>query len=205
MSGFNVLSDVSQQLRSQFFQALDAAPGMDFSLTSAAANITLDAPQDDLAESVQASLYLYHIDLDKHLRGQRPLADRTRDDLFHNPPMPVQLRYLFTPTASSAETNLSILGRVLQHVHDHPTITSLNGTPMDDSRGAASPALRLRPDLLSLEQLTQLWNALSQPYRLSASFLVEVVAIDSGLAPRRAGRVNEVVRGTGLIPAEETR
>lgn len=203
MSGFNIIHDVSIELRSQLFGALQATPGSDFSLTSAAASITLDPPQDDLASTVRASLFLYHIERDKHLLGQRPLPHRTRDDLFYNPPLPLQLRFMFTPLAGSEEDNLSIVGRVLQHVHDTPNITSLRGIPMDDSRGAASAVLRMRPDFLSLEQLTQMWNALSQPYRLSVAFLVEIVAIDSGLPARRAGRVRELTQGIGLRDTDE--
>lgn len=202
MSGFNVIHNVSLELRSQIFTALETTPGSDFSLTAAATNITLQPPQDGLADAVAASLFLYHVDLSKHLRGQRPLADRTRDDLFHNPPLPLQLRYMFTPLQTTEEDNLSLVGRVMQHFHDTPVITSLSGTPLDDSRGGASPALRVRPDLLSLEQLTQMWSALSQPYRLSVAFLVEVVAIDSGLAPRRAPRVGAVTQGAGLMERE---
>ncbi len=203
MSGFNVIHDVSLELRSQIFGALQSAPGSTFSLTNPATNITLQPPQEGLAQAVHASLFLYHLDIDKHLRGQRPLPHRTRDDLFYNPPLPLQLRFMLTPLRETEEDNLSIIGRIMQHFHDHPTVTSLSGVPLDDSRGGASPALRVRPDMLSLEQLTQMWNALSQPYRLSAAFLVEVVAIDSGLPARRAGRVNEVTRGTGLAERAE--
>jgi hypothetical protein len=198
MSGFNVIHDVGLELRSQIFGALQATPGSDFSLTTEAENITLQPPQDGLADAVRASLFLYHIDLDKHLRGQRPLADRTRDDLYHKPPLPLQLRFVFTPLRSTEEDNLSLLGRVLQHFHDTPDITSLGGMPLDDSRGGASPVLRIRSDMLSLEQLTQLWNALSRPYRLSVAFLVEVVAIDSGLPAQRARRVEQITQGVGL-------
>ena len=203
MSGFNVIHDVGLELRSQIFGALQSAPGSDFSLTTEAENITLQPPQDGLADAVRASLFLYHIDLDKHLRGQRPLADRTRDDLYHKPPLPLQLRFIFTPLRSTEEDNLSLMGRVLQHFHDSPDITTLNGTPLDDSRGGASPVLRIRSDMLSLEQLTQLWNALSRPYRLSVAFLVEVVAIDSGLPAQRARRVEQVTQGVGLAPNPE--
>lgn len=203
MSGFNVIHDVSLELRSQIFAALQTTPGAIFSLSTEANSITLLPPQDGLADTVVASLFLYHLDIDKHLRGQRPLPDRTRDDLFFNPPLPLQLRFILTPLQTAEEDNLSLIGRVMQHFHDAPTITTLNGTPMDDSRGAASPALRIRPDMLSLEQLTQMWNALSQPYRLSVSFLVEVIAIDSGLPARRAGRVGEMTQGVGLKPREE--
>jgi len=203
MSGFNVIHDVSLELRSQIFKALQTTPGSNFSLTSEAENITLQPPQDGLADAVRASLFLYHIELDKHMRGRRPLPDRTRDDLYFNPPQSLQLRFIFTPLRASEEDNLSLIGRVLQHFHDAPVINSLGGTPLDDSRGGASAALRVRPDMLSLEQSTQLWNALSRPSRLSAVFLVEIVAIDSGLPAQRALRVDRISQGTGQIQRKE--
>lgn len=204
MSGFNVIHDVSLELRSQIFQALLATPGSDFNLTTEAENITLTPPSEGLADTVQASLFLYHLDIDKHLRGQRPLPDRARDDRFYQPPLPLQLRYMFTPLADTEEDNLSLLGRVMQHMHDTPVLTALGGVPLDDSRGGASAALRVRADMLTLEQLTQMWNALSRPYRLSVGFLVEVVAIDSGLPARIGRRVGEIAQGTGLLERAET-
>jgi hypothetical protein len=203
MSDFNVIHNVSLELRSQIFAALDTTPMADFGLTGGIESITLQAPLESLADSIRASLFLYHVDIDKHLRNQRPLPDRARDDQSFKPPLPLQLRYLFTPLATAEEDGHALLGRVMQHFHDAPVMTTLGGTALDDSRGGATAALRIKPDMLSLEQLAQLWNALSSPFRLSVAFMVETIAVDSGLPARSAPRVDEFVRATGLMKREE--
>lgn len=201
MSGFGVIHDVSLELRRQVFTVLSATPGTDFFLDDEGTNITFSAPGDDLPEGTMASLYLYHLDVDKHLRNQRPLPDRSAADLFHRPPLPLQLRYLFTPVGDQEDNNHLLLGRVLQHFHDAPSFATLSGEPVGDSRGGASPELRVRTEMLSLEQLAQIWNALSTPYRLSLPLLIEIVAVDSAAPPRRTPRVETLVPALGKAEA----
>ncbi|MEV8467474.1 DUF4255 domain-containing protein [Fluviibacterium sp. DFM31] len=203
MSSFSIVHDVSQELRQQIFAALDSAPDVDFSLTSAAANISLSPPNDISDSSVLASLYLYHVDIDRHLRNQRPLPDPGRADAFRLPPLPLQLRYLLTPVDDDELNNQLLLGRVIQLFHDAPIVSALGGAGIGDSFGGASAELRVRPDLLSMEQLSQVWSAFSTPYRLSVTLLVEVVAVDSALPPRRQPRVSEKVVATGLKERED--
>lgn len=198
MAGFGVIRDISRELQRQVFVAFDTTPDVDFSLDGALARISLSPPgADALAEDAVASLYLYHLELDKHLRNQPPLPDPQADDRFRKPPLPLVLRYLFTPLTDSEETNQLLIGRLVQHFHDAPAVAVLDGVPLGDSFGGASPALRVRPDLLSLEQLSQLWNAFSEPYRVAVSLMVEVVAIDSALPPARDRRVEELIAGLG--------
>jgi len=202
MSGFGVVHDVTLELRRQIYAALTATPEADFSLDNEATDISLSAPRDDLPEAVVACLYLYHLDIDKHLRNQRPLPDRESADLFHRPPLPLQLRYLFTPVGEQEDGNHLLLGRVLQHFHDAPSFATLSGEPVGDSRGGASRELRVRTEMLSLEQLAQIWNALSTPFRLSLPLLVEVVAVDSAAPPRRTPRVETLVPAIGKMGAQ---
>ena len=180
---------------------LTATPEADFGLDNDATDISLSAPSDELGEDVVACLYLYHLDIDKHLRNQRPLPDRDAAELFHRPPLPLQLRYLFTPVGGAEDANHLLLGRVLQHFHDVPSFSTLSGAPVGDSRGGASRELRVRAEMLSLEQLAQIWNALSTPFRLSLPLLVEVVAVDSAAPARRTPRVETLVPAVGKMGA----
>lgn len=197
MASFDILQDVSTELRRQIFDALEATPDTDFGLQGSIERITLQSPGDQIPSNVVASLYLYHLEIDPNLRNQPYLPDRASDDRFRRPPLPLQLRYLFTPVDSDEGLNQLLLGRVLQHFHDFPNFGEVAGTPIGDAFGGASPEVRVKPDLLSLEQLSQMWNAFSQPYRIALSLLVEVVALDSGQPPLRRGRVGEVLTATG--------
>ena len=56
---------------------------------------------------------------------------------------------------------------------------------------------------LSLEELTRIWEALREPYRLSVCYLVRVTRVDSHRASERA-RVVEAASDYGGVPANAT-
>jgi hypothetical protein len=198
MSSFSIVQDTGLELRRRIFDALETTPDTDFGLNGNIDRIRIAPPGEDLPQNSVAALFLYHIDIDRHLRNQRPLPDRDDPSLQRKPPLPLQFRFLFTPVDDDDSINHLILGRVLQHFHDHPFITTIAGQPLDDSFGGATPALRVKPDMLTVEQLSQLWNALSAPFRLSIAFLVDIAAVDSGGPPPRSPRVEELLAATGL-------
>lgn len=199
MSAFSIVHDVSIELQSQIANSLKNTPDVDFDLGAGVDKISLVSPGEKIADDTIASLYLYHLDIDKFQRNQRLLPDSTSDRAFRRPPLPLQLRYLFTPVGDDEPTNHLVLGRVMQHFHDNPVFSTLSGVPVGNSFGGASREIRVRPDMLSLEQLTQMWSAFSSPYRAAVSFLVEVVAIDSGQPPVEIVRSGEVIPATGLM------
>lgn len=198
MSNFTIIHEIARELRARIFEALRTAPGVDFHLTDVDNNILIEPFTDKSGPAVKAFLYLYHLDINKSLRNQRMLPQPGQADEFRTPPLPLQLRFLFTPVEDGEGTQLLILGRVLQYFHDYPELSSLAGEPLDDSFGGASAELRVRPEMLSVEQLTQIWSAFNQPYRLTAAFLVEVVAVDSAKAPARIPRVVDASAAVGM-------
>lgn len=199
MSTFAVIHDTSIELQLQIANALRNTPDVDFDLGSGVGKISLISPGEKFPEDTVASLYLYHLEIDKFLRNQRLLPDPVSDRQFRKPPLPLQLRYLLTPLGDDEPTNHLVLGRVLQHFHDNPVFSTVSGVPVGNSFGGASREIRVRPDMLSLEQLTQMWSAFSAPYRAAVSFLVEVIAIDSGQSPVEIVRTAEVIPATGLM------
>lgn len=198
MSSFSIIQDTGLELRRRIVAALDATPDTDFGLTGNLDRIRIAPPNGDLPSGTLASLFLYHLDIDRHLRNQRPLPDRESASIQHKPPLPLLFRFIFTPVDDADTVNHLILGRVLQYFHDNPFVATIAGQPLDDSFGGAAPVLRVKPDMLTVEQLTQLWNALSTPFRLSVSFLVDIAAVDSADPPRHAPRVDELLAATGI-------
>jgi hypothetical protein len=199
VSGSSVISEITVEIRRQLFDAFTASPDHDLGLTSVD-DISLKAPKD-LGQDAVASLYLYRFAPDEHLRNQPPLPDRTNHDLLRRPPFPLRLHYLFTPVSDEEDVNQILVGRLLQHFHDFPSFTTLSGVPIGDSHGGASPALRVVPESLTLEQLSQLWTAFSASLRAAAPIRVETVAIDSAQPPRRAPRTNQLVAAIGRAGA----
>jgi hypothetical protein len=200
MSGYTIIQDATLELRRRIYSALTSAPDADFGMTAPETDITLSPPRDEMTDSPRLSLFLYHIEPDGHLRNQNLLAAGQEGLRF--PPMPLQLNYLITPLDDEEDQNHLILGRIVQHFHDQPFLSSLNGTPLDDSHGGSSPRLRIAFETLSSEQLSQVWHALNTGYRLSVAYTVRVVAIDSDQGVADARRVVDAHTAVGLIEAE---
>ncbi len=198
MSAFSVVHDISIELQAQIADALRATPDVDFGVGGNNDKISLISPGGKIDPNAIASLYLFHLDIDKFQRNQRLLPDPVNERAFRRPPLPLQLRYLFTPVGDDEPTNHLLIGRTLQHFHDNPVFSTLSGIPVGNSFGGASREIRVRPDMLSLEQLTQMWSAFSAPFRAAISFLVEVVAIDSGQPPVEIVRADQVIPAVGL-------
>jgi hypothetical protein len=171
VSAYTVINDVSLELRRRIFAAMNSAVGVTLGFTDESTNIVLDPPHDTPDNATRMSLYLYHIGINNVQRNQRLLAQPGRDDEQRLAPLPLVLKYLATPV-DDEESNQMVMGRLLQFIYDNPKLDSLDNQPLGDSFGGASRFLRVVPDLLNVEQLTQLWNAFNQPYRLSLAFQV---------------------------------
>ncbi len=190
MPGFSALNDVARELQAQFVSALSGAPDIDFSVSNT--NLILGPPSDDPGPGVVASLYLYHINIDPHLRNHQSEPDVLDPTLMIPPPLFLQFRFLFVPLAKNEDHNQLMLGRILQHFHDHPTFQPVPGSPLAAHRSGAPEQIRVRYDLASHSELAALWSGFSRPYRLSAGFLVETLAIDSSRAAQKVPRVGTV-------------
>jgi Pvc16 N-terminal domain len=123
MSTHTVLREVSLRLREILLAGLAGDPdvGADFegmnaiSLASPATVANQGGPEDRPALSV----YLYQVSPSAYLRNQ-PLLASGPDEQRH-PPLPLDLRYLITPSGAVASDDLVILGRVIQTLEANTT------------------------------------------------------------------------------------
>lgn len=201
MPSFSVLLDISQELQAQVIAALESVSDAD--LSASTSTILLSPPSGDLPDAAAAILYLYHIAIDPYLRNQRLLADAVDPSLFIRPPLPLQLRFLFVPLTKKEDTNQLMLGRVIQHFHDQPTFRPTPGSALATNRGGVPEMIRVRPDFMGFEPLSQLWTAFSRPFRLSAGFLVDIAAVDSGEPAQSTTRVGKSFTVSGKKTAED--
>jgi hypothetical protein len=140
-------------------------------------------PQMTEANTQGLSAWLYRVARDEDrlnapdvrvgLNGVRP------------PPLPLRVHYLMTPisadtTSAGRETEQVIMGRVLQVFNDHPI---LRGTDLQDDFVGTDTVLHVRLEPLSLQDVYDIWDALEGAYRLSISYEVSIVKIDSGAQP----------------------
>lgn len=177
MSAFTIIRDVTLEIRRRVFESLNSAQDVTLNFTNETTNIVFTPPQEIPQNGARLSLYLYHIGVNGSLRNQRLLPQSGRLDEQCLPPLPLELHYLATPM-DDEENNQLIIGRLLQFIYDQPIITTLNNEPLGESFGGGSSRLRITPELMNVDQLSQLWNAFNQPFRLSIAFQVDV-AVDS--------------------------
>jgi hypothetical protein len=144
------------------------------------------------------SLWLYRVTRDESLTNVAParLGPRT----LRRTPLPLRLHYLVTPVASSddggPEMEQTILGRVLQSFYD---TSLLRGALLRDDFQNTDIELNVRLETLSVDELSRIWQALTAPMRLSASYEVSVVSIASELPDETITPVLVAVPDYGTI------
>ena len=130
------------------------------------------------------SLWLYRVARNQDLLNHPPVRPAP-DRLLHHA-LPIDLYYLVTPLAAQPTDEQALMGRVLQVFNDHAT---LRGGDLRDSLSGSPEELRLMLEALSLEELTRVWHSLQESYQLSASYLVQLVSIDSEREPLQTAPV----------------
>lgn len=191
MIGFQAIGELTEALRTDIAASLTSANDMDLAVGPAA--ISLDPPGGDRPEGTVAHLYLYHFEVDPHLRNGGSIAAHPSDpELLSRAPLPLHLRYLFVPIAEDAGTNHAILGRVLQHLRDVSRLRPAPGSTLATVSGHPG-AYRIRLDQAGWSEQSHLWSALDTPYRLSAQLLLESAPVESGRAPARVPRADDVL------------
>jgi hypothetical protein len=109
-------------------------------------------------------------------------------------PLALNLHYLVTPFANfgagdsaSRDEDHMVLGKVLQIFYDNAIIV------LRDTLNNIAEELRIVFVRLTLEELTRIWEALREPYRLSICYRVQVTRIDSNRVIDRARVVDRAL------------
>jgi hypothetical protein len=118
------------------------------------------------------SLFLYRVTMNEHLRN----AGRINGSQDENVPLALDLHYLMTVWASSAEAEHSILAWAMRQLYHHSVldISSLSA----EAEWNAGDVVQIIPAELSNEDIMRIWDALNPPYRLSVSYMARVVRIN---------------------------
>ena len=168
----SVGDSIMQFLRNAYPQALRDAHPCDFRIVSSG----------EMAESTEdftttVSLYLYRIIMNEHVRNtttSRSLRDESV-------PLSVDLHFMLSVWANSAEAEHTICAWAMSQLHQHPimdisSLTAEGGWSADD-------VVHIIPAELSNEDLMRIWDAIAPYYRLSVSYIARVVRIDGEESP----------------------
>ncbi len=168
LGDLNTIGDVTQSLKN-----LLAPPSLPDEL-----DVTLDSPASlsDAAEGTFAkvNLYLYQVTENPYAKNQ-PWVTRT-DGVQEYPPLALNLYYLVTPYASETLSAHRVLTHAMQKLYVNST---MQGDMLLDSLRLTVERLTINLCQMTLEELTRIWNSLQTPYRLSVSYEVRVVLIES--------------------------
>jgi hypothetical protein len=151
-------------------------------------NIFLKSPKElEKKKGTLISLFLYQIQENTYLKNQEMLQNNTNK--LQYPPISLDLFYLIIPYRNEVnsdeddqddqdrETEYRMLGKIIQKFYDN---SILKGSILKGSLAGTDTELRLILNPISLDDLTKLWTTFPEtPYRLSVSYMVTPVKIDS--------------------------
>jgi hypothetical protein len=165
VANFEVIAAVSDTLKATLEAALGALAKVAF--------LDVEAPP------VEATLtiFLFEVGEDPSARNHARVRETEPPTLkIRKPPMALLLRYLMTSWGGDEPTRQRILGRTMQALYDKAVLSGL------DLKGVLTNTdehLKVTLAPLSLEERTRVWHAVQKPYRLSLSYEVRVVNLDS--------------------------
>jgi hypothetical protein len=170
----SVGDSIMQFLRNAYPSELRDAHPCDFRVISSG---EMADSTEDFTTTV--SLYLYRIIMNEHVRN----TSTTRNLRDSSVPLSVDLHFMLSVWANSAEAEHTICAWTMSQLHQHPimdvsSLTEEGGWSTDD-------VVHIIPAELSNEDLMRIWDAIAPYYRLSVSYIARVVRIDS--APAESG------------------
>lgn len=183
MSDFGVIADVSATLQILLSDALSVLAGPPLA--------EIHDLQGTIATSpAHLTLFLFEAAEDPSARNRPRVRTSSPPDIsVRKPPLALLLRYLLTPWSGDRVTDHRILGRAMQALYDNAIVS---GSALQGGLAGTDAALKITQAPLSLEERTRVWHAVQRPYRLSASYEVRVIELDS----ERVDLVHPVSRRT---------
>ena len=157
--------------------------------------------------SHQVNLFLYHVMPNAAWRNM-PIPNQVRQGESGMPPLALNLYYMIT--AYTRDTNdigdissHSLLGRVMSILHDNPVLGPGQIVMPESDVQNQVDGVRITLQPLSIEEIYRLWTGFQTQYRMSISYEVSVVLIDTTLPTRTPLPVlqrGRDARGASVLP-----
>jgi hypothetical protein len=171
MSASTAIGMVSESLRNLLVGEMRLTPAVD---------VTILAP-DESAKARRINLFLYKVQESPTLKNMDWQVSPGDPAQLVPPPLSLALFYLLTPYAQNDPqagntTAHEILGEAMRVFYENPIVPQdYLVAGLKDAREQVCVMLNA-PDI---EELSQLWNTFSQPFRLSVPYEVSVVQLDT--------------------------
>jgi len=179
MSASTAIGMVSESLRNLLVGEMTLAP---------APNVTVLAPDESGGGSRRVNLFLYKVQENASLKNQDWQARTGDSSQLVPPPLSLNLFYLMTPYApndpqSGNSAAHEILGEAMRVLYENPILSE---DYLVEELVNARHQIKIMLNTLDLEELSQVWNTFTQPFRLSVFYEVSVVQIDMLTESERA-------------------
>jgi hypothetical protein len=193
VSTYGVIAAVSEALRQILWEEFEADPVIRSTIANLA-EITFKNPTETARDSAnRLSLWLHQVTENEFVKNQPMLRSNGRGEheSLQFPPLALNLFYLVTPFAPTGDPEAEhlLLGKTMQVLYDNAIVFLRDTTPSEE----IAEELRIILCRLNLEELTRIWEALREPYRLSICYQVRVSRIDSQRIPGRARVIDRIV------------
>lgn len=184
MSSYMVISHVSESIKNVLWQAIDNDPQVNQFIQTENNIVFTNPTQTIQAGQNRLSIWLHHITENEFVKNQPPQRANGHNQL-QPAPLALNLYYLITPFAPNSQEPTAehmLLGKVMQVLHDNAILFVHEDTPEEE----VAEELRIVLCRMTLEELTRVWEALREPYRLSICYQVRVTRIESQRVADRA-------------------
>jgi hypothetical protein len=186
---YSVIQAVSKGLRDLLAEEFATEPPIN-AIVGGSGGIVFSNPTETAQNPAnRLSLWLYQVTENEFLKNDPPVPTNGRARL-RQQPLALNLFFLLTPFALDRESDLLLLGKSMEVLYDNAIVLLRDPTTNE------ADELRVILCRLTLEELTRIWEALREPYRLSVCYQVRVTRIDSRREVESA-RVLERTAGFG--------
>jgi hypothetical protein len=203
MSSYMVVAGVSEALRRVLWEELSTDPEVGQLFPSEQDIVFSNPTQTAQNTSNRLSLWLYQITENEFVKNQ-PVARSNGPETQGFAPLAINLNFLITPFTHPANGDPSardedhmVLGKIMQVLHDNAIVY------VRDVTNDIAEELRIIFKRHTLEELTRIWEALREPYRLSVCYEIRVSRIDSRRISSNA-RVVDRSADHGALPSQAT-
>jgi hypothetical protein len=178
MPAFSVIADVSRTLETFITAGLSTLLP-----PPAPVAVVHDLQPGNISTNpARLTIFLFEVVEDASQRNRPPVRIDTVPPAapgvqISKPPIALLLRYLMTPWSGDPFADHQILGRTLQVLYDGAILsgTQLQGTTLQNT----DVALKLTLAPLTLEERSRVFYAIQRPYRLSVTYDVRVINLDT--------------------------
>jgi hypothetical protein len=168
--GASLAAYLTNAYRESAFPANVTKPDCTFTMDSIGGVTAELAPASDT--TVRVLILLYRASMNQHLRN----VGRTADPRMRPVPLSVDLHFLVSFWAKSADNEHLALAWTMRQLHDVPVLDS--SILSREAAWTSEDVIQLIPEEIETEEMMRIWDTLEPKYRLSLSYIARVVRID---------------------------